>query len=209
MDIHAPMEPIHSWRDIALHLGIITVGLLIALSLEGLVEHIHHRHLVAEARANIRQELEDNLQAAQKDLGLVQTNIETMQENIDAIHQLAKHPKNFHGSVKNSMSFDSIEDAAWRTARDTGALSYMPYDEVQRYSDIYMLGTLVNEKAISTGEQNFRAAAPFKMGYDAENMPPEIYAQTLRDNAATEIDLITLKQFVQQLDDQCVAELKR
>lgn len=209
MDIHAPMEPIHSWRDIALHLGIITIGLLIALSLEGLVEHIHHRHLVAEARANIHQELEDNLQAAQKDLGLVQTNIETMQANIEAIHQLEKHPKDFHRSVRNSMSFDSIEDAAWRTARDTGALSYMPYDEVQRYSDIYMLGTLVNEKAISTGEQNFRAAAPFKMGYDVENMPPEVYTQMLRDNAATEIDLITLKQFVQQLDDQCTAELKR
>jgi hypothetical protein len=31
----------------------------------------------------------------------------------------------------------------------------------------------------------------------------------LRANAVTEIDLVVLKQFVQQLDDQCVAELKR
>jgi hypothetical protein len=88
LDVHAPMEPIHSWRDIALHLGIITIGLLIALSLEGLVEYVHHRHLVAEARTNIRQELEGDHQAAQKDLGLVQKNIETLQANIVAIHSL-------------------------------------------------------------------------------------------------------------------------
>ena len=209
MDVHPPHEPIHSRRDFFLHLFTITIGLLIALSLEGLVESMHHRHLVREARENIRQELEDNHEAAQKDLAYLDKNIATVKTNIVSIHQLKTHSKDFHGSVSNSMNFNSLEDAAWRTSRDTGALSYMPYAEVQRYADLYMLVSFVNQKAITTGEQNFHAAAPFDMGYDIDQLPDEEYTRMLRDNATTQIDLLTLQQIVKQLDDLTVAELKR
>jgi hypothetical protein len=30
-----------------------------------------------------------------------------------------------------------LRDTAWRTAQTTGAMAYMPYDEAQRYSEIY------------------------------------------------------------------------
>ena len=208
MDVHAPLEPIHSWRDIALHLGIVTVGLFIALMLEGLVEHIHNHHLVVQARANIRQELEDNHESAQQDLVLLQKNIDLERANIQAIHNLQEHP-DFHGSVRNTMSFNSLEDAAWRTARDTGALSFMPYDEVQRYSDVYMLEDFISKQVILIAENDFLAAAPFDMGIDPGHLPADEYARLLRDNAAVEIQLYTLKQSVQQFDDQCVADLKK
>jgi hypothetical protein len=208
MDVHAPHEPIHTWRDVALHLGIVTVGLFIALSLEALVEHLHNRHLVAEARANIREELQINHEAAQEDIKRVQRNIDTIKANIDTIHRLQTHPKDFHGSLDNTMSFDSLNDAAWRTARDTGALSFMPYKEIQRYSDLYMLAELVNQKAITAGEQSFRAEIPAAMGYDLTSMPPGELTQSIRDNAATEIDLVTLKQYLVQLDQAYVDELK-
>lgn len=208
MDVHAPMEPLHSWRDIALHLGIVTVGLFIALSLEALVEHLHNRHLVREARTNIREELQINHEATQKDINLVQQNIDTIRANIKTIHLLDSHPKTFHATLTNSMSFDSLNDAAWRTARDTGALSFMPYNEVQRYSDIYMLEGLVNEKAISLGDENFHAQIPTLMGYDITSIPDDQRVQMLRDNAAAEIDLIVLKQYLIALDQQYVGELK-
>ena len=38
MDIHAPDKPILTLREAASHLTIVTVGILIALSLEGVVE---------------------------------------------------------------------------------------------------------------------------------------------------------------------------
>ena len=41
-DIHPPHQAAHSWRDIFVHLATITVGLFIALSLEGCVEWQHH-----------------------------------------------------------------------------------------------------------------------------------------------------------------------
>lgn len=56
LDVHAP----HGLSDFFLHLFTITIGLLIALSLEGCVEWQHHRHLVREAEAALHDEIENN-----------------------------------------------------------------------------------------------------------------------------------------------------
>jgi hypothetical protein len=34
IEVHPPEEPLHGWRDFLIHLATITIGLLIALSLE-------------------------------------------------------------------------------------------------------------------------------------------------------------------------------
>ena len=60
MEIHAPHQPITSWRDVVVHLAIVTVGILIALGLETLVELKQHRDMGIEARENITHELQDN-----------------------------------------------------------------------------------------------------------------------------------------------------
>ena len=49
-----------TWRDFFVQLVIVTAGVLIALLLQGLVDWQRGQALVGEARANIRQELEDN-----------------------------------------------------------------------------------------------------------------------------------------------------
>jgi hypothetical protein len=60
LDVHPPHEPAYTWRDFFVHLATITIGLFIALTLEGCVEWTHHRHLVREARDNLRSEIEEN-----------------------------------------------------------------------------------------------------------------------------------------------------
>lgn len=191
-----------------MHIAIMTIGLFIALMLEAGVEYWHHRNIVAEARANIRTEIEQNHEAAQKNLVNVQRSIDSVAADVKTLHVMMANPKNFHGSLTNTMSFDSFHDAAWRTARDTGALSYMPYEEVQRYSDVYMLEQLTNQKAMDSAERNFRAEAPIYMGYDIGSLPQSEYMDMLRGDASAQLDLSVLKQYVQQFDDQCVKELK-
>jgi hypothetical protein len=56
MDVHPPHGPIHTVKEFMVHLLAITIGLLIALGLEGSVEWVHHRHLARDARENIFQE---------------------------------------------------------------------------------------------------------------------------------------------------------
>jgi hypothetical protein len=43
-DVHAPHQIIHTWKDFLVHIGAITIGLLLAVGLEQTVEYVHHRH---------------------------------------------------------------------------------------------------------------------------------------------------------------------
>ena len=47
----------HGIKDFLVHISIVTVGILIALGLEGLRESIHERHLVRETRENMSTEM--------------------------------------------------------------------------------------------------------------------------------------------------------
>src|SRR6516225_7037399 len=100
MDIHPPLGPLMSWREILLHLGIVTIGILIALSLEGLVEWNHHRHLVREARENIRIEIEDN----QKELTGHLKQVEKIRSDHHAILQWIADLRKSHKSSIHSLS---------------------------------------------------------------------------------------------------------
>ena len=60
IDVHVPEHRIGGVRDFLIHLSTITVGLLIALSLEAGVEMIHHRNERIEAEEKIIGELSKN-----------------------------------------------------------------------------------------------------------------------------------------------------
>jgi hypothetical protein len=60
LEIHAPHKPVHSLREMITHLVLVTLGVLIALSFEGIGSWREHRALLHEARANILSELRDN-----------------------------------------------------------------------------------------------------------------------------------------------------
>jgi len=209
MDVHAPHEPVHTWRDFLTHLTIVTIGLFIALSLEGLVEYVHHRHLVREARENIRQEIEDNHKAAQADVTLLQQDLDRTNTNLDTIRRMRANPKAFKGELTFTMSFESLHDAAWNSARDTGALGFMPYKEVQGYADLYQHQKLVDDQSIEVIHRQTLAMTPVFMEKDLATIPTNQTENLLHDAAATLIDVTTLQQIVQHLDALYVEELKK
>jgi hypothetical protein len=199
MDVSPPHHPVHNWRDALVHLAIVTAGLFIALMLESVVEWIHHKTLVREARQNIAVEIRHNRKAVKKDLAFLAANLSRVDANIRTLRQLHKG-REFHGSLINKMDYDELDVAAWRTARDTGALGYMPYNEVQLYSGLYTTIDYVNSRALAIGDAEFKALAPAKMGYDIGNLPDEERTAMLRANAESEIELITLQQMLQEVD---------
>lgn len=207
MDVHAPHQPVHTWKDFAIHLTVVTIGLFIALMMEAGVEYWHHRRVVAEARENIRRELESNHDSATRDIEYLTKNLKNVAGNIRMLREMETKPK-AHTSLTNTMSFASLDDAAWRTARDTGALAYMPYDEVQKYSDIYAEQQTVNDKARTTADREFLALAPLIAADGPEKARPGDFDAMLHENGASLIELCTLKQYVQQLDGQYIDALK-
>ena len=208
MEVHPPDHPVHSWRDFAIHIVIVTIGLFIALTLESFVEYLHHRHIVHEARENIRQEIEDNHKAAQKDIQYLQQDIDRIKADIDTIHKLREHPKDFKGSLTYTMQFNSLDSAAWNTSRDTGALSFMPYKEVQGYADLYEGQKLVNDHTTQLFYRQTLAMTPIFMEKSFNDIPASEFQGMLRETAATLIDLTASKQIVEQLDARYVDQLK-
>lgn len=139
LDVHAPEHPIHGVREFLLHLFTITVGLLIALGLENMVEWRHHVHLKHQAEETMRLEIRAN----QKDLKEVVAAIPREQESLKQIEaflqaRVAGKTPEVH-SLQTGMIQVTPQNAAWQTASATGALSFMDYDEVQRFSSAYEL----------------------------------------------------------------------
>ena len=71
MDIHAPDHPVLTLKQAAVHLAIVTAGVLIALSFEGVLQWSHHRALVREAKANLTTELQTNKKGLERFIGKI------------------------------------------------------------------------------------------------------------------------------------------
>jgi hypothetical protein len=138
IDVHPPNEPIHGWRDFFIHLTTITIGLFIALSLEGCVEWRHHRHLAHEAETSLHAEIRQNSQAVQKYLVVVHKQQEALVKDVVILKHIIKNQKAPDASkIALEFNITSLDNVSWKTAQSTGALSYIPYELAQEYGDLY------------------------------------------------------------------------
>lgn len=136
LDVHAPHERIHGFRDFLLHLLTITAGLLIALGLEAGVEAVHHRHQRAEAETKIREEIRKNQKSLEDGTPLLLAERAAMTDFIGILRDTAQG-RETDGHVKLEFHEEEIPDAAWRTANSTGVMEYLPYEEVESFADAY------------------------------------------------------------------------
>ncbi len=81
MDIHAPKGPVHSLKDFSLHILIVTIGILIALGLEGIRETIHEHYQIQETRDLLRKDLRFN----QEQLAMQRKALDLTMHQIDSI----------------------------------------------------------------------------------------------------------------------------
>jgi len=86
MDVHPPHAPLHTWKDFWIHLGTITIGLLIAIGLEQSVEALHHLHQRRALEADLREEARKNLILMDIDykyFDAVRPWLDAMRKNVD------------------------------------------------------------------------------------------------------------------------------
>jgi hypothetical protein len=127
LEVHPPNEPVHSWRDFLIHLTTITIGLLIALSLEGAVEFWHHRSLVHEAEASMQIEINANARELQNALDDVRKEQDFLKRDIEVMKKVIANPKVPNNEeMRVDFRIRRFADVSWKTAESTGALSYMP-----------------------------------------------------------------------------------
>ena len=136
MDIHAPEHPIHTWREFAIHIAVVTVGILIAIGLEGVRESFATHHLLRETRQTFRDETAVALDNMSRELPRVSSGSNTLQTLVAQMPALGmSRPEQVLATLKTVQNPNYFFSAnAWQAALSTGALAHMRPDEVSAYA---------------------------------------------------------------------------
>ena len=138
LEIHKP-KPVHSWREFVNEVGVIVIGVVIALSGEQILEAIHWKHKVAGVEQDLRKELADSLSYAleqQQMHGCVSDYLELLQTAI---------LRGDSDTIKKLYDLGIPLDAhPWRSSSWTAALNgqvadHLSHDKVAAYSIAFRL----------------------------------------------------------------------
>ncbi len=125
MDVHPPHQPLHTWKDFFIHLVAITIGLLLALGLEGLVEMVRHHNLVNEAKADLRSEISANHANAQANLTELRADEERIAADGKTLLSLRAGPNSNHWTIRLNGTRSVIRPGKRRAARERWPISIL------------------------------------------------------------------------------------
>lgn len=132
IDVHAPHEATHTWKDFLIHMSAICLGLLLAIGLEQSVEWLHHRHQLREARAELQNELDANQRIAQFDLKAIQQLQGQLRSDMVLLLAHRDHAKPLPPALPFHADFLAMRNAAWISNQQSGVFSLMPHAELQK-----------------------------------------------------------------------------
>lgn len=210
LDVHPPNEPVRGWRDFFVHLTTITIGLLIALSMEGCVEWQHHRHLVRDADASLRMEIRNNSRSMAENLEGVRNEEKVLTQDLAILEKIIANPKvpNYE-YLQVKFKIRGFDDVSWKTAQSTGAFSYMPYAQAQEYSDIYDQQHEIDDAEAQAVRDTVVSVAPiFNLGKGDRN-PGAAEAMAIKTNIQIlQVQLTLIDGLMQTLDTDYTKFLK-
>lgn len=138
MHFHLP-KPLHGWREFAGEVGIIVLGVLIALGAGQLVEMVHERNEATEADDNIRGELGYNLGRLQSRLQIrscVDGRIAQIERLLDAA---ADQPK-LQGPIWiGRPQYWTLPSSRWDAEAQSGHAALTERSELAEYGFMYAL----------------------------------------------------------------------
>lgn len=141
LDVHPPHHATHTWTDFFIHIATIVVGLLIAIGLEQLVEHVHERYQLRE----MRQALLDEEAANRRDFAENSINwrweMVALENDLMVLRYVQQHPGTPQTKLPGVLFWDEypirVEDAAWAAAEQNGLVHLMPLEEANRLRRMY------------------------------------------------------------------------
>ena len=126
----------HSFKELLTHIGIVTIGILIALSLEGIIQTVHDHSLLRDTRENFRVEVEADLRQMDQEIVGVEKANHATHEVIADLLILEKNPAGLKQRIDALYTNGyTISSSAWAGALSSGALPLMNASEVMRYAN--------------------------------------------------------------------------
>jgi len=208
MEIHPTQHAPRTWREFLLHLLTITVGLFIALTLQAGVESLHHRHLVREARENLRLEIQINRKHYAENIQNLEKNRRLLAHDIDILRDLRSGKPVEKNALVWGWAWNGYIDASWKTARDTGAVSYMSFDLINAYAEVYSQQDYVNAQALAMFNEEPKSAAFLQIAKDPSALSASDIQSMLISLAESDIKLATLQNIMKPLDEMYANALK-
>jgi len=180
-------KPLHGWRAFVGEVGIIVLGVLIALGAEQLVESVHWRGQAAEARTALRDEIgKDNLPQAYTRLAIAPC-LSAKLDKLDAA--LAAHVDRLefaqlaHTYRPPNRGWD---DQVWKAVIATGVLSHGGPGELINWSRPYWI--IVGMGAVNQAE------AEDAMDLAASPAAPGVMTAAQADRAATTVNRLRQRE---------------
>ncbi len=135
LEVHPPHQAPHTWKDFFIHITTITIGLLIAISLEQTVEYIHHRHQVAEMLARLHDDNVNNHDVVLSDLAETDRVMHEVQLDIAVLEAIrADGDRAAYAPAPLPVWVGYVpSDTAWLMMRDNALLPLVPTRLAQNY----------------------------------------------------------------------------
>lgn len=145
MDPHVPHGQVRSFRDFFTHIGIVTIGILIALGLEQAVEAHNRAERAQEALDGFRHELADNRAQVEDVLKAMPDVRNDIEAEIAKLNAEGTGPDAAKLHLPG-LHFDLTSNASWEAAVATQALADLPYDDVHRYAEAFAVYRLFQDE---------------------------------------------------------------
>lgn len=209
MEIHTPEAPVHSLRDFIVHLLMISLGVLIALGAEGVVEFVHHRHVVEQARSNLMAEMQENHRTLDDNLPKLKRNEDLLEQTLADLQKLKLDRKAKTRDINLNLSFFSLSDTSWRTAQATGALALMNYEQAEDFAGYYDIQSMLNRLVFSLEDTWLDMTSAFNpLGTDPTKMDDRQLDEVQRRVQLSLGRLIAVENIGHSLNDLYAKKLK-
>ena len=137
MHVRLP-KPLHGWREFAGEVGVIVLGVLIAIALEQLVEAIHWQGQVRDARGAIAEDMGQTNRVFAFRVAAHDCIAARLSKLNDIIERTAAHQPVPHlGEVMPDIG-NALFQNAWQTSRASQALAHFDRPALRLYGSYYV-----------------------------------------------------------------------
>ena len=147
IDIHPPQHGSITRRDFFVHLGIVILGILIAIGLEQTVEALHHAHERRALIENFRQECADNLKVLKPDLDIDRQNIAAANASLDILRNATPHGGYITVTMppKPVCCMQAPSRSVWSVAKSSGKVELLPENLAEVFDRVDNEGAHFND----------------------------------------------------------------
>ncbi len=171
LDVHPPHDSVHTWKSFFIHIATITIGLLIAVCLEKAVEYFHHRHQAHEGIAMLLREVQANRKKLDFNSRINEWAERQHRADLGVLQRLRQGTLKPGDRLMYVRPYSQLMDSQWRVVHESNAGSYIPYELMALFGNLYDAQDYLNKTANDASYDLQRAMAT--LNTDHENMSRE------------------------------------